>query len=84
MYIQNMEVYECSDWYWCSISTASIVSVYFRRVKNSKTMACPPIRGDNSRALASGLSYVQVDKHDTTNLYHIHQCGPCISGDTSC
>ena len=28
----------------------------------SYTMFCPPVRGDNSRALASGLSYVQVDK----------------------
>ena len=26
-------------------------------------MACPPVRGDNPRALASGLSYVQVDTH---------------------
>ena len=26
-------------------------------------MACPPVRGDNPRALASGLSYVQGDKH---------------------
>ena len=26
-------------------------------------MACPHVRGDNPRALASGLSYVQVDKH---------------------
>ena len=26
-------------------------------------MGCPPVRGDNPRALASGLSYVQVDKH---------------------
>ena len=25
-------------------------------------MACPPVRGANPRALASGLSYVQVDK----------------------
>ena len=24
-------------------------------------MGCPPVRGDNPRALASGLSYVQVD-----------------------
>ena len=23
-------------------------------------MGCPPVRGDNPRALASGLSYVQV------------------------
>ena len=25
-------------------------------------MGCPPVRGDNPRALASGLSYVQVNK----------------------
>ena len=30
---------------------------------NSYTMGCPPVRGDNPRALASGLSYVHVDKH---------------------
>ena len=28
---------------------------------NSYTMGCPPVREDNPRALASGLSYVQVD-----------------------
>ena len=33
---------------------------------NSYTMGCPPVRGDNPRALASGLSYVQVDKHGIT------------------
>ena len=26
-------------------------------------MCCPPVRGDNPRALASGLSYVKVDTH---------------------
>ena len=26
-------------------------------------MICPPVRGDNPRALASGLSHVQVDYH---------------------
>ena len=26
--------------------------------RNSFTMGCPPVRGDNPRALASGLSYV--------------------------
>ena len=31
-------------------------------------MACPPVRGDNPRALASGLSYVHVDKHGITIL----------------
>ena len=29
--------------------------------------------------LASGLSYVQVDKHGITILYHLHQFRPCIS-----
>ena len=32
-------------------------------------MGCPPVRGDNPRALASGLSNVQVDKHGITILY---------------
>ena len=43
-------------------------------LSNSYTMGCPPVRGDNPRALASGLSYVQVDKHGITSLYHLHQC----------
>ena len=30
-------------------------------LSNSYTMGCPPVCGDNPRALASGLSYVQVD-----------------------
>ena len=29
-------------------------------------MGCPPVRGDIPRALANGLSYVQVDKHGKT------------------
>ena len=29
-------------------------------------MTCPPVRGDNLRALTGGLSYVQVDKHGRT------------------
>ena len=33
-------------------------------------MGYPPVCGDNPRALASGLSYVQVDKHGITILYH--------------
>ena len=51
---------------------------------NSYTMGCPPVRGDNPRALASGLSYVQVDKHGITILYYQHQCRPCTSRDISC
>ena len=37
------------------------------KISNSYTMGCPPVRGDN-RALASGLPYVQVNKHGTTIL----------------
>ena len=51
---------------------------------NSYTMGCPQVRGDNPRALASGLSYVQVDKHGITILYHLYQCRPCTSRDISC
>ena len=50
---------------------------------NSYTMGCPPVRGDNPRALASGLSYVQVDKHGMTILYHQHHSRPCTSRDSS-
>ena len=35
---------------------------------NSYTMGCPPARGDNTQALASGLSYVQVDNEAITIL----------------
>ena len=53
-------------------------------VCNSYTMGFPPVRGDNPRALASGLSYVQVDKHGVIILYHLHQCRPCTARDISC
>ena len=33
------------------------------QLSKSYTMGCRPVRGDNTQALASGLSYVQVDKH---------------------
>ena len=35
-------------------------------IRNSYTMSCSPVCVDNPRALASGLSYVQVDKHGIT------------------
>ena len=38
------------------------------------TMTCPPVGGDNPRALVSGLSYIQVDKHGR----------PCTSRDNGC
>ena len=53
-------------------------------LSNSYTMGCPPVRGDNPGALASGLSYLQVDKHGITILYHLHQCRPCTSQDILC
>ena len=53
-------------------------------IRNSYTMGCLPVRGDNPRALASGLSYVQVDKLGITFLYHLHQCRPCTSRDILC
>ena len=33
--------------------------VHQNRISNRYTMGCPIVRGDNPRALASGLSYVQ-------------------------
>ena len=33
--------------------------VYAMNIRNSYTMGCPPVRGDNPRALASGLSLVR-------------------------
>ena len=48
-------------------------------LSDSYTMGCPPVRGDNPQALASGLSSVQVDKHGITILYHLHECRPCTS-----
>ena len=48
------------------------ISFTKRIISNSYTMGCPPVPGDNPRALASGLAYVQVDKHGITILYHTH------------
>ena len=53
-------------------------------INNSYIMGCPPVRENNPRALASGLSYVQVDKHGITILCHLHQCRHCTSRDISC
>ena len=61
-----------------------VVDTGVHTICNSYTMGCPPVRGDNPRALASGLSYVQVDKHGILILYHIHQCRPCTSSGISC
>ena len=50
---------------------------------NSYSIACPLERVDNPQALASGLSYVKVDKHGITILYNLNQCRPCTSRDIS-
>ena len=61
---------------WYSFNCRNMHGAYNRSNKlcNSYTMGCLPVRGDNPRALASGLSCVQVDKHGITILYHLHQC----------
>ena len=41
-------------------------------LSNCYTMGCPPVRRDSPRALAGGLSSVQVDKHGITILYRLH------------
>ena len=37
-------------------------------LSNSFTMGCPPVRGNNPRALARGLSYEQAD-HSWYNYF---------------
>ena len=44
-------------------------------------MGCLPVSEDNPQALASGLSYLQVNKHGITILYHLLQCRPYTSQD---
>ena len=56
----------------------------FFMLSSSYTMGCQPVRGGNPRALARGLSYVQVDNPWFTILYHLHQCRHCTSRDISC
>ena len=53
-------------------------------LSDSYTMGCRPVRGNNSQALASGLSHVHVDKHGIPILYHLHQCRSFTLQDISC
>ena len=72
---------------WTGPAREILVLIAHKRshsLSNSYTMACGPVCGDNQRALASGVSYVQVDKHGITILYHLHQCRPCTSRDSLC
>ena len=52
--------------------------------RNRYTMGCTPVGGDKPRALASGLSYVHVDNHGITILYHLLQSRPFTSRDIPC
>ena len=53
-------------------------------ISNSYNMGCPPVRGDNPRTSASGLSYVKPDNPWYSFLYRLHQCRPCTSRYISC
>ena len=48
-----------------------ILDVEETQLTNSCSIACPHVRGGNLRTLASGLSYVQVDKRGLTIVYHL-------------
>ena len=75
-----LQIMQMHKWLQYSVTLIS-VTFYSRdhRLSNSYTMGSTPVRGDNPRALASGLSYVHVDKHGITILYHLHPCRPCTS-----
>ena len=51
--------------------TAMIHVLCSNETSNSYIVGCPPVRGDNPRALARELSYVQVHKHGIIILYHL-------------
>ena len=54
------------------------ISLYVDRFSNSYTMMFT-FTWRYPQALANELSYVQVDKHGITFLYHLHQCIPFTS-----
>ena len=49
-----------------SVQSCHLPSLISRRCISNSYTGCPPVLGDNPRALASGLSYVQVVKHGIT------------------
>ena len=72
-------------------TSRAVTLKYCHDLSNSYIMSCPPVRADNPRALASGLSYVQVEKHGIT-IYTIyisveyaqHELVRIYIGDHSC
>ena len=67
-----------------NLATPRVPFWYFQNVSKNATRVCPPVRRDNPRALASRLSYIQVEKHGRTILYHFNQCRPCKTRYISC
>ena len=53
--LHNVYISRCET---CMTATQETAGSGLNRLCNSYTMGCPPVRGDNPRALASGLSYV--------------------------
>ena len=53
------------------MGTTARVVLILQYYSNSYTLSCPPVRRDNPRASASGLSYVQVDKNGIIIVYHL-------------
>ena len=47
-------------------------------ISNSYTMDCPPVRGDNPRAFASGLSYVLFYFINLTQAHNFKICAQDI------
>ena len=45
-----------------ALESDALTTVLRSSARIKYTTICPPVRGDNPRALASGLSPVQVDK----------------------
>ena len=58
MIFDSFSVYNQHTYKWCAEEQRLILEYV---LSNSNTMVCPPVHGDNPRALASGLSPVQVD-----------------------
>ena len=54
--------------------------IELRGLSNNYTMGCPPVLGDNPRALAT----VDYLTRGITILYHLHQCRSCTSRGISC
>ena len=66
----------CSYGYLFLVHQIKVSAVFINMKSNSYTMACPPVREDNPRALGGQTWYKYV--------YHLHQCRPYTSRDSVC